>query len=437
MSLTELEIAQRIRDGTIPSPVKFSNMWLVCLRITGTGLAYRSGLKEHVWRDPNLYLNEAFLERCNGLAVLLDHPDELKMTEEDFKTRCVGTVMLPFIRDDEVWAICRIYIRDVVDSITKGTVSTSPGVVFDGASGNQEVQEGDTNFLIEGVPFLVDHIALVTEKHGTLGVWDKDGIPEGIDLTNKGDLDMDEKLLQTLIAQAVGQAMSGVSDQLSNVVTRMDSLEKGYQARADADETAAKEEKAKADAEEKAKADAAEEEQRKADEAEAQKNAEEKAKADAAEEEEKKKAEEEKAKADAEENARNDSALTAAQVRADSAYTAIGKKAPAPFSGEKAMDYRKRVLEAMQQHSERFKDADIRAIADSVVLAGIEDIIYADARKAVETEMSNTKGVLYERIRNDAAGRRIVEFRGDPNSWMSAFKTPPKFAHKFNTGVAR
>ncbi|WP_336240450.1 DUF2213 domain-containing protein [Citrobacter werkmanii] len=434
MSLTELEIAHRIRDGAIPSPAKFSNMWLVSLRITGTGLAYRNSLKEHVWRDPNLYLTDAFLERCNGLPVLLDHPDELKMKEEDFKTRCVGTVMLPFIRDDEVWAICRIYIRDVVEEITKGTISTSPGVVFDGTSGNQEVQEGDTNFLIEGVPFLLDHIALVTEKRGTIGVWDKDGIPEGIEVTNKGDLDMDEKLLQTLIAQAVGQAMEGTNTQLSAISSRMDSMEKGMQERADAAEEEKTKEKERADAEEKAKADAASEEQRKADEAEAEKKAEEKAKADAAEEEKNK---EEKVKADAEESSRNDSALAAAQVRADSAYTACGKKAPSPFSGEKAMDYRKRVLEAMKQHSPRFKDADIRAIADSVVLSGMEDAIYNEARKALEAEMSNTKGVLHQRIRSDDTGRRIVEYRGDPNSWLSAFKTPPLYAQKFNTGSAR
>lgn len=75
MNLTELELAQRIRDGTAPSPMKFSNMWLVNIRITGTGLAYRTGLKEHVWRDPNLYLNDEFLQRCNGLPVIANHPD--------------------------------------------------------------------------------------------------------------------------------------------------------------------------------------------------------------------------------------------------------------------------------------------------------------------------------------------------------------------------
>ncbi|ECI5354366.1 DUF2213 domain-containing protein [Salmonella enterica subsp. enterica] len=412
-------------------------MWLVCLRITGTGLAYRTGLKEHVWRDPNLYLNDEFLARCNGLPVIANHPDEAVLDEEEFRKRIVGSVLLPFIRGDEVWAVCRIYVRGLVDEIVKGDVSTSPSVVFDNKSGGAEVQEGDTNFLIEGVPFLIDHIALVTKTHGSIGVWDKDGIPEGIEVTNTGDLDMDEKLLQTLIAQAVGQAMEGANTQLSAISARMDSMEQGLKARADADEEA----KAKADAEEKAKADAAEEEQRKADEAEAQKKAdEEKAKADAAEEEQRKADEtaaEEKAKTDAEEKERNDCALTEAQAKADSAYSACGKKAPAPFAGEKAMDYRKRVLDAMKQHSERFKTADIRAIADSVVLAGMEDIIYADARKAVEDEIASTKGVLVPRIRNDDAGRRIVEFRGDPNAWLNTFKIPPQYAQKFNTGSAR
>ena len=69
--------------------------------------------------------------------------------------------MLPYIRGDEVWAVCRVYLQSIVEEITEGDVSTSPSVVFNSTSGNVEVQEGDTNFLIEGVPFLVDHIALV------------------------------------------------------------------------------------------------------------------------------------------------------------------------------------------------------------------------------------------------------------------------------------
>ncbi|MCU9928884.1 transglycosylase SLT domain-containing protein [Escherichia coli] len=109
MSLTELEVAERIRDGTVPSPVKFSNMWLVNLRITGTGLAYRAGLKEHVWRDPKLYLSEEFLRRCNGLPVIANHPDDAVLTEEDFKSRIVGSVMLPYMETAQMQAARATY----------------------------------------------------------------------------------------------------------------------------------------------------------------------------------------------------------------------------------------------------------------------------------------------------------------------------------------
>ncbi|EJH1736904.1 DUF2213 domain-containing protein [Escherichia coli] len=433
MSLTELEVAERIRDGTVPSPVKFSNMWLVNLRITGTGLAYRAGLKEHVWRDPKLYLNEEFLRRCNGLPVIANHPDDAVLTEEDFKSRIVGSVMLPYIRDDEVWAVCRVYLQSIVEEITEGDVSTSPSVVFNSTSGNVEVQEGDTNFLIEGVPFLVDHIALVTKAHGSLGVWDKDRIPAGVEVTNTGEIEMEKEELQALLQGVVNDALSGINQKIDGVVTRMDSLEQRDKARADAEEQAKKE------AEEKAKADEAAEEQRKADEA-AAKEAEEKAKADEAaakDAEEKAKADseaEEQRKADEEaEKERNDSAPAEAQAKADSAFSACGKNAPAPFSGENALDYRKRALIAMQKHSPAHKDVNIRAIADSATLAVLEDAIFSAARQSIEKEMMSTQGQLHKRIRNDEAGRRITEYQGDPNVWLSAFKIPGRRLAKINT----
>ncbi|ECC3677985.1 DUF2213 domain-containing protein [Salmonella enterica subsp. enterica] len=433
MSLTELEVAERIRDGTVPSPVKFSNMWLVNLRITGTGLAYRAGEKEHVWRDPKLYLNEEFLRRCNGLPVIANHPDDAVLTEEDFKSRIVGSVMLPYIRGDEVWAVCRVYLQGIVEEITEGGVSTSPTVVFNSTSGNVEVQEGDTNFLIEGVPFLVDHIALVTKDHGSLGVWDKDRIPAGVEVTNTGEIEMEKEELKALLQGVVSNVLSDINQKIDGVVTRMDSMEQRDKVRADAEEQAKKE------AEEKAKADEAAEEQRKADEA-AAKEAEEKAKADEAaakDAEEKAKADskaEEQRKADEEaEKERNDSALAEAQAKADSAFSACGKNAPAPFSGENALDYRKRALIAMQKHSPAHKDVNIRAIADSATLAVLEDAIFSAARHSIEKEMMSTQGQLHKRIRSDEAGRRITEYQGDPNVWLSAFKIPGRRLAKINT----
>lgn len=427
MSLTEIEVAERIRDGTTPSPVRFSNMWLVNLRITGTGLAYRTGLKEHVWRDPNLYLNDEFLRRCNGLPVLANHPEDAMLTEEDYKTRTVGSVMLPYIKGDEVWAVVRVYVKSIVEEILKGTVSTSPSVIFNNASGNVETMDGDTNFLIEGTPFLIDHIALVTESHGTRGVWDKDEIPSGVEVTNNtGDIEMDEQQLQTVLQKAIGDALGGFSTKIESFSARMDSLESGIKARADAEDAEKKEAKEKADAELEAKNDAAEKEEAEAAEAKAKADAEEQAKADA-------QAEEEKAKADAEEKAKADGDLTDAQVKADSAYTACGQRAPAPLSGETPMGYRKRVLMAMQKHSPEHKDVDIRAIADSATLSVIESAIYNEAKKTIENEMASTPGALHKRVRSDEAGRKITEYVGDMNSWLAPFKMPGQRLVKFNT----
>ncbi|EFW53621.1 translation initiation factor IF-2 [Shigella boydii ATCC 9905] len=231
----------------------------------------------------------------------------------------------------------------------------------------------------------------------------------------------------------MSDALQGINQKIDGVVTRMDSLEQRDKARADAEEQVKKE------AEEKAKADEAAEERRKADEA-AAKEAEEKAKADEAAA----KDAEEKAKADSEaeeqrkaaeeaEKERNDSALAEAQAKADSAFSACGKNAPAPFSGENALDYRKRALIAMQKHSSVHKDVNIRAIADSATLAVLEDAIFSAARQSIEKEMMSTQGQLHKRIRNDEAGRRITEYQGDPNVWLSAFKIPGRRLAKINT----
>src|SRR5699024_11727131 len=45
----------------------------------------------------------------------------------------------------------------------------------------------------------------------------------------------------------------------------------------------------------------------------------------------------------------DESSLAEAQAKADSAYSNMGRRAPAPFAGEKSMDYRKRALIGAQK----------------------------------------------------------------------------------------
>ncbi|EFO1887298.1 TPA: NUDIX hydrolase, partial [Escherichia coli] len=116
----------------------------------------------------------------------------------------------------------------------------------------------------------------------------------------------------------------------------------------------------------------------------------------------------------------------------DSAYSNMGRRAPAPFAGEKSMDYRKRALIGAQKLAKKFSDVDIRSVSDSATLAVLEDQIYKAAQESAQWAVENTPGHLGKTVRMDEAGRRITEYQGDPNVWLNAFKIPPRRLVKIN-----
>ena len=97
------------------------------------------------------------------------------------------------------------------------------------------------------------------------------------------------------------------------------------------------------------------------------------------------------------------------------------------------MDYRKRALIGLQRLAKDFSEVNIRSISDSATLNVLEDQIYKAAKADVDWAMDNTPGYLHKTVRMDEAGRRITEYVGDPNVWLSAFKTPPRRVAKFHT----
>ena len=181
---TELDIAKKIRDGVLKSPQKVGGMWLFDLRVTGTGTSYRAGLGEYVYRPTEHYLSEEFLERCQGLPVIFEHPDKSLLNTEEWRSRGIGTSVLPYIptQNDEthdtseVWTIARIYDEDAAELMQTTHISTSPAIRLSPESGSRNVAlEGGEKLLIEGKPDLLDHLAIAE-----LGVWDKGGKPRGI-----------------------------------------------------------------------------------------------------------------------------------------------------------------------------------------------------------------------------------------------------------------
>jgi 8-oxo-dGTP pyrophosphatase MutT (NUDIX family) len=182
--MDELGVAQAMAAGELTSPQHYANIDLFAIRISGTGAALRSEKKdadgkviqeaELVYRRPEQYLTPEFLARCNGLPVVVLHPDKAVLNGDEFAKRIVGTVFLPYIHNNEVWAIVKIWIEQIAEKLSEEQLSTSPGVLLGNDDYKLKLEDG-SNILIEDKPTLVDHIALVP-----LGVWDKGGPPVGI-----------------------------------------------------------------------------------------------------------------------------------------------------------------------------------------------------------------------------------------------------------------
>ena len=468
---TEFDIGELMRDGHLPSPQPYANMHLLAIRITGTGLAYRSSIGEHVWRDPSLYLNNDFLRRCQGLQVIMDHPDGAVLNSKEFNKRSIGSIMLPYIQGDEVWGIAKIYDDEALaDIIEEGNspegISTSPSVVFDESSGNTVLKtESGEPLLIEGVPFLLDHIAIVTKKHGSKGVWDKGGDPAGVLLTNQEVSDMTEKTqdpkadAQGDISTAILAALNSVVTSVSSLTARMDSMEDKMPAKelvTAADKKRKDDDDAKKDAEydgiesEKKMDDDAkkDDDDAKKDDDDAKKDDDMKFKKDAKrkdfagtegkheksgevkpdDDDEAKKDDDDAKKADAEESEYAD-----AQAKADSVLAGFGKSASRPMQGENLLSYRKRLLRGLQSYSDSYKSIDLKNIKDAALLAIAEKTIFADAVAAAKAPQAYADGQLIEINSTDRSGRTITKFRGDMSAWLNDFKVPSLRATAFNT----
>ena len=206
-SINELDVMKAIRDGSLPSPQRFGGVYLFDIRISGTGFAERSG-GEIAHRPPQYYLSEEFLERCQGLPVIMEHPsDSALLDTESFRDQSIGTVVLPYVKGDEVWGVARIYDEDAANVMSKYQLSTSPAVTL----GKDSFKTGDV--LLEGSPRYLDHVAVCP-----VGVWDKAGPPTGIrsdSLINEVNMDENKKT-------EVGTA--DLLDVLKDLGTKMDSF---------------------------------------------------------------------------------------------------------------------------------------------------------------------------------------------------------------------
>ncbi|WP_186211297.1 DUF2213 domain-containing protein [Burkholderia gladioli] len=437
--ITELDVAKSIRDGALPSPQQYENVWLFALRITGTGTSYRMALDEYVYRPPENFLTDEFLERCNGLPVIFEHPEKSILSTEEYRARAIGTIVLPYIKGDEVWGIAKVFDADAAALMCSTHASTSPAVIFRDAGSAESVEIDGKSVLIEGKPSYLDHLAVCQE-----GVWDKGGEPSGV---NTGDPEMDG------MEEQVPAWADALRKSVDSVCARMDAIENKGGDQMPAKPLAA--DGAEGEAEREGEKEMGLEKKAEGEIAAAIKEGEAEHRAEERADSSEKKGEKEEERADsaaradsqrlARENAElraqiqrmdgritsmtkplsteDRDALATAQMRADSVMQMFGQSAAQPLHGESPIDYRRRLASKLQSHSSDMKGVKLDSI-DGPAFKLVEDRIYADAQSAALNPAAAPAGRLIPLVSRDEAGRQITRFTGDIDAWMGHFKAP-------------
>lgn len=435
--LTEKDTAEYIADGTLTSPQFFRNMFLWAIRVSGTGVTWRSADNSFTYRNPADYLTPEFLERIAGTPVIMDHPEKNTLDSDEFDNRVIGTLgSTNYVVGDEAWSIARIYNMQAAALMFDKQLSTSPTVCLDIGRSDKILVDGEP-LLVEDSPVLLDHVAICG-----VGVWDKQADPTGVKTDSLKEVPaMDEEKIKQFVADCVGAAFAKADEDRR---AREDAEKADAEAKAKADEDD-KEKKADSEDEEAKKADAESDLKRREDEAKGEddkleRERKEREKADADEKAEKADAEIAAMRAeiaalkgripvelsDADRNAVSD-----AVVKADSVFAAFGERAPVALSGENARGYRTRVLNSLKKHSATFQGTDIGAIADSATLDVVEKTIFADAQAAARSGDAVT-GALREVITRDQAGRNVSTFVGDIAQTFAPFSVPARRVAVFN-----
>ena len=453
----ELDVGKAIRADLLLSPQKYENIWMFDLRITGTGTSFRSALDEYVNRPVSEFLTDDYVERCNGLPLIFEHPKDSILNKVEYRDRAIGTIILPYIQGDEVRGIAKVFDTDAAQLMLTSHISTSPAVVFRDAGSTETIQlEDGKTVLIEGKPSYLDHLAICPA-----GVWDKGGTPNGVNIQE--DLTMATEDTAPAWADAMMKRMDAVCERMDAMDVRKDSdLEMADKARKDAEEKERKdaEEKERADAAEKERMDSLSEEERKKEEEKAdkaRKDSEEKEKADK-EEKERRDAQEKMDSALRSDNAKLRSDLESVsnrlatltrprtneekdeiarvQVRADSLAQMFGdsQSVTTALYDESPIAYRKRLAAKFQKHSPTAKDVRLDSL-DVHSFAIIENQIYADAQTVAKSAIALPKGRLHASV-DTSTGHRVTEYTGDPDVCWGPFKAPG-FSGKINKDVGK
>ena len=165
---SEIECAEMISRGQLPSPSFWYGSELFAIRFTGLGAAYRSRNDEVAWREPSLWKSDAMLRRCVAVPVIVGHPETGILNSKEFAARMIGITIFSYVRDDAIWTIMRVLDHEAAEALVdEQAYDSSPSVLFASPTDSTMIELKDgTRLLVEATPVLIDHLAICE-----VGVW--------------------------------------------------------------------------------------------------------------------------------------------------------------------------------------------------------------------------------------------------------------------------
>lgn len=121
-------------------------------------------------------------------------------------------------------------------------------------------------------------------------------------------------------------------------------------------------------------------------------------------------------------------AITDAQVRADEIYALFGQNAPRPQLGDTVQIYERRCVRDLRKHSKTWGGEKLNdnsaAFADDTLFATIRDQVYAEATETGKRADGVEAGMLRPVTKRTPSGHQVVEYYGEPRSWMNPMAGP-------------
>lgn len=131
----------------------------------------------------------------------------------------------------------------------------------------------------------------------------------------------------------------------------------------------------------------------------------------------------------------DESAMVDMQVRADSVYQELGRRAPPSMPYEYPDEYRVRLLKELQPHSATWKNIDLEGLSEPAALNLVEQQILQEARADAISPVDIKPHEIRPIVRLDAmTGHTVTRFAGRDTHFVKQFSRVPRQAIFYSKG---